>query len=242
MPRPRMPPPSEVDDVSAFLAGAGIVPDARILDAPCGIGRRARGLAERGYRVVAVDANVVAIEASRRRVPRNLADRFQFRVAERGALPGLTGSETFDAILCLDHALGRGPPQEDAALLARLRRHATPKGLLLVDFLNRDFFAARRRPFAYHVVRGVEQHEFRSFDPVSGILELTWKFYQREGADLRFRGSSSARLRLLAPHEAEGLLRDAGWIPEAWYGGWAKEAVTADRRKLLLTARPAARG
>lgn len=238
-----MPPPPhpEAEEIAAFLMAAGIPPDGRILDVPCGLGRRAHGLAEQGYRVTAVDANTVAIEALRRRVSRKLGGRLTCRTSTREAMPGLPPAERFDVILCLDHAVGRGTPEDDTALLARLRGHLAPNGLLALDILHRDFFAARPRPFAYHVIGDVEQHEFRRFDPVSGRLELDWRFYQREGEDLRFRGSSTALLRLLAPHEVEALLERSGWKVEAWYGGWAKEAVSADRRKLLVLARASAR-
>ncbi len=231
----------EVEEIAAFLGAVGVAASSRLLDAPCGIGRRARGLAELGYRVTAVDTNTVAIDALHRRAPKRLAARLDYQTATVAAMPGLAAGETFDAILCLDHALGREPRERDVAFLARLRGHTSADGLLVVDFLHRDFFASRPRPFAYHVVGDVEQHEFRTFDPVSGILDLTWKFYQRDGPDLRYRGISSARLKLLAPHEAEAILGDAGWSVVARYGGWRKETVSADHRKLLLVARPAAR-
>lgn len=242
MPSPQVAVAGEVEEIVSLLAADGVSPGSRILDVPCGIGRRARGLADHGYRVTAVDTNPIAIKALRGRVPKKLGDRIEYRAATPEDLPGLRPDESFDAILCLDHAIGRGPRDRDVALLSRLRDHASTRTFLVVDFLHRDFFASRPRPFAYHVVGDVEQHEFRAFDPVSGFLELTWKFYQREGLDLRYRGISSVRLRLLAPHEAEAILRDAGWEVTARYGGWRREAVSADHRKLLLQARPAARG
>ena len=79
-------------------------------------------------------------------------------------------------------------------------------------------------------------------DPLAGVLELTWKFYERVGEHLRHRADSSARMRLLTPHEARALLEVAGWRVEAAYGGWGREAIGAGRRKLALVARPAARG
>ncbi len=239
MPEAARPLEAEAEELLAFLAEVGVLPSARILDAPCGIGRRAYRLAERGYRVTAVDPNDVAVAALRRRVPKRTQGRLDCRSAPRDAMPGLASADTYEAILCLDHAIGRGPRDGDVAFLTRLRRHAA-RGVLLMDLLHRDFFAARPRPFAYHVIGGVEQHEFRAFDPVSGFLDLTWRFYRREGEDLRFQGSSSARMRLLAPHEVESLLADAGWRVDAWYGGWRRDAVSADRRKLVLVARPAA--
>jgi SAM-dependent methyltransferase len=231
----------EADEISGFLEAEGVRAGARLLDIPCGIGRRARGLADRGYRVVGVDPNAITIGALRRRIPKKLTERLEYQAADPAAMLRAARGETFDAILCLDHSIGRDTRARDVAFLTGLRDHAARDGLLVVDFLHRDFFASRPRPFAYHVVGDVEQHEFRAFDPVSGILELTWKFYQRDRADLRYRGISSVRLRLLAPHEAEAVLREAGWEVTARYGGWRKEAVSADHRKLLLEARPAAR-
>lgn len=231
----------ETEEIAAFLTAEGVPRGTRILDAPCGIGRRALELAEHGYRVTAVDANDVAVEALRGRAPKDLAGRLTYRAASKETMPGPPAREPFDAILCLDHALSRDPPEEDQEFLLRLRGHLGPRGLLLVDFLHRDFFTARQRPFAYHVVGDVEQHEFRTFDASSGVLDLRWRFYQRQGIDLRFRGESSARLRLLAPHEARRLVESAGWKVVAVHGGWGKEAVSADRRKFLLVARPSAR-
>ncbi len=237
---PQIPRPADVEakEAAELLAALGVAAGARILDVPCGIGRRAFALAERGFSVTAVDPNEIAIAALRARVPRELTGRLAYRHATKETLPGPPVSDTFDVILCLDHALGRGPWEEEVDFLTRLRGHLADGGFLLVDLLHRDFFASRARPFAYHVVGGLEQHEFRSFDPVSGVLDIRWRFYAREGEDLRFRGDSSARLRLMDPHEARALLEEAGWRVEDIHGGWNREPVSPDRRKLLLLARP----
>ncbi len=236
---PAPPGAAEEAEIIRFLKESGVPDGARVLDVPCGLGRRAHALADHGFHVTAVDPNEVAIGALGKRVGKRLADRLEYRSVPATELPGPPTAEPFDAILCLDHALCRDPPADDAALLKRLRDALAPGGLLLADFLNRDFFAARPRPFAYHVIGGIEQHEFRRFDAASGILELTWRFYQRSGEDLRFRGTSGVRLRLVSPHEATSLLASAGWTVEAVHGGWGREPLSPDRRKILLVARPA---
>lgn len=234
-------PGAEAVEVAAFLTKRGVPPNARLLDVPCGLGYRALLLAKHGFRVTASDSNRVAIDAARARVPADLGERLRYRLAPRESLPGLFPSDAFDAILCLDHALGRGPRSEDVAFLRRLRSHLAAGGVLLVDLLHMDFFALRPRPFAYHVIGDIEQHEFRSFDSLSGMLELTWNFYQRDGEDLRHRGNSTLRLKLLVPGEARQLLEDAEWRVEGIYGGWNQEPVTPDRRRLIVVAQPAAR-
>lgn len=236
---PSQPGVAEAEEIARFLQDSGVPASARVLDVPCGLGRRAHGLAEHGFRVTAVDPNEVAIAALRKRAGKRVTDRLEYRSASSADLPGLPPADTFDVLLCLDHAICRDPPGDDVEFLRRLRKHLAPGGLLLLEFLHRDFFAARPRPFMYHVIGGIEQHEFRRFDPTSGILELTWRFYQRDGEDLRFRGTSTVRLRLVSPHEAATLLETAGWKVEAVLGGWSREPVSPDRRKILLAARPA---
>lgn len=231
----------ESGSLAHFLLEEGLRPDAHLLYAPCGIGRRALTLAEQGFRVTAVDPNAIGIEAAQARLPAALAGRVRFRASAWDELPGAGAGERFDAVLCLDHALGRHPEEEDVAFLKRLRESLSTEGLLVVDLLHRDFFASRPRPFAFHVLRNVEQHEFRSFDALDGTLELTWRFYEHEGENLRHRTDSSTRLRLYTPHEARELLEEAGWRVDGAFGGWGREAIHADRRKLVLLARPAAR-
>ncbi len=233
------PPLEEVEGIRAFLQEEGIAAGARLLDVPCGIGRRAVGLAEAGYEVVAVDPNEVGIAAVRGRVPPAIADRLTFASAPHETLPGLPPGATFDAVLCLDHALGRGPAADDIAFLRRLSNHVRPDGLLVMDLLNRDFFASRRRPFAFHTIGSVEQHEFRSFDPTTGVLHLEWKFYERIGADLKHRTESSVELTLLTPRDLAAAFDQSGWRMGGVWGGWQREPVSADHRKLTATARPA---
>lgn len=233
VPGPR--PGHEVPEIAAFLARCGVPAGDRVLDVPCGVGRRALGLAEHGYRVTATDANDIGIGAAQARVPSRLRDRLRFEARPREAWPGEDGP--YNAVLCLDHALGRATTQEDRDLLTRLRTAVAPGGLLAVEMLHREFFALRPKPFAFHVVGTMEQHEFRTFDPATGILELSWKFYERAGEDLKHRADSAVSLRLLAPHEVRHLCEEAGWRVESVAGGWKDEPLKPERRSWVLSAR-----
>jgi len=233
------PPLEDVEAIRMFLQEEGIGPGAQLLDVPCGIGRRAVGLAESGYEITAIDTNEIGIAAAKERVPAAVANRLHLAASPRDALPGLPAGTRFDAILCLDHALGRGSTADDVAFLHRLEAHARPGGKLILDFLNRDFFASRPRPFAFHTIGSLEQHEFRSFDPVTSVLRLEWKFYERVGEDLKHRTDSSTDLILLTPREVATNLEQSGWRMVGVWGGWRREAVTADHRKLVVLASPA---
>lgn len=233
------PPLEDVESIRMFLQEERIVAGAHLLDVPCGIGRRAVRLAEAGFDVTAVDPNAMAINAAKERIPHAIADRLHFMAAPHDVLPGLAAATRFDAILCLDHALGRGSMTDDVAFLRRLATHVGPVGRLVVDLLNRDFFATRRRPFAFHTIGSLEQHEFRSFEPATGMLRLEWKFYERVGQDLKHRTDSSAELVLLTPRDLAASLDQSGWRMVGVWGGWQREAVTADQRKLIVLATPA---
>jgi len=233
------PPLEDVEAIRMFLQEEGIALGAHLLDAPCGIGRRAIGLAESGYEITAIDTNEIGIAAAKERIPAAIANRLHLAAVPRDAMPGLPASTRFDAILCLDHALGRGSTADDVAFLRRLEAHARPGGKLILDFLNRDFFASRPRPFAFHTIGSLEQHEFRSFDPVTSALRLEWKFYERVGENLKHRTDSSAELVLLTPRDLAAILGQSGWRMVGAWGGWHREAVTADHRKLIVLATPA---
>ena len=232
-------PLEDVEAIRMFLEEEGIAPGAHLLDVPCGIGRRAVGLAEAGFDVTAVDPNEMGIAAASERSPDAVGKRLHFATAPRDSLPGLPPGTRFEVILCLDHALGRGSTAGDTAFLRRLAAHVHPGGRLVLDLLNRDFFAVRQRPFAFHTIGSLEQHEFRSFDPVTGVLRLDWKFYERIGEDLKHRTDSSAELTLLTPRDVAWNLGQSGWRIVGVWGGWRREAPTADHRKLIVLATPA---
>src|SRR2546425_8978883 len=110
-------PLEDVDSIRMFLQEEHIAPGAHLLDVPCGIGRRALGLAEAGFDVTAVDPSEMAIQAAKERIPDSITDRLHFLAAPRDALPGLSAGIRFEAILCLDYALDRGPMTDQVAFL-----------------------------------------------------------------------------------------------------------------------------
>src|SRR2546425_10837837 len=87
----------EAENIRAFLQEEGIAAGARLLDVPCGIGRRATGLAEEGYEVVAGDPNEIGLAAARGRWPPAIGDRPAFASAPRETLPGPPADAAVDA-------------------------------------------------------------------------------------------------------------------------------------------------
>ena len=111
--------------VSATLDAAGITAPARVLDAGCGTGRHAAGLARRGYRTELLDASASLLVVARARLPQAPAYHADLCTLDLGT--------RYDAITCrgvlndlLDDA------DRDAAAVA-LARHLKRTSVLFLD-------------------------------------------------------------------------------------------------------------
>jgi SAM-dependent methyltransferase len=80
------------DMVSATLDAAGITAPARVLDAGCGTGRHAAGLARRGYRTELLDASASLLAVARARLPQAPAHHADLCTLDLGT--------RYDAITC----------------------------------------------------------------------------------------------------------------------------------------------
>ena len=115
-----------------------------VLDASCGIGTQAIGLAQAGFEVTATDIS----PASVRRCAREAAARgiaITTAVADMRVL-GLAGAGRFDAVVSFDNALPHLLSDDDLrAACAALRRVVRPGGALLAS--TRDYDTVlRERP------------------------------------------------------------------------------------------------
>jgi glycine/sarcosine N-methyltransferase len=119
---------------------------ARILDAACGIGTQAIGLAMRGHAVTGSDLSEAAvararveIEARRLAVPVYCAD-----LRDLSAVPGAP----FDAVLIADNAFAHLPSEDDVRQAASSAAHKLGReGMLLATIRDYDALARERPAF-----------------------------------------------------------------------------------------------
>ncbi len=115
----------------------------RILDATCGIGTQALGLAGRGHQVQGSDISPAEVARARREAER-LGLAVPFRVADMRVLSGYF-SGPFDVICTLDNALphleGEG---ELAAAIGEIAGLLAPGGLFLASLRDYDSLMAER--------------------------------------------------------------------------------------------------
>jgi SAM-dependent methyltransferase len=106
-----------------------------VLDLGCGTGIDAVFLAQRGIRVVGIDASPAMIAQSRAKVAatdlRDLVDLRVMDFARAGSLP----QAGFDGIICAFAALSTTPELDEVA--ASIAGLLVPRGMLVVHLLNR---------------------------------------------------------------------------------------------------------
>jgi SAM-dependent methyltransferase len=127
--------PQQTENELAFLARLLPLPRfARLVDLCCGSGRHALPLAERGYRVVGIDANAKALAAAREAA----GGRVKYIQADMRELQEMPAT---DAVICLWQSFGYYDADTNAGIIQQVVGKLDPGGRFLLDIYNRDHFA-----------------------------------------------------------------------------------------------------
>jgi SAM-dependent methyltransferase len=169
------------DELSETQAGRiwrllGLEAGVEVLDVPCGHGRIANRLAERGARVTGLDADTVFLERAR-------ADAAERGVAVeyvQGDMRALPWEERFDLVLNWFTSFGYFDDDGNRAWLREARKVLRPGGRLVLDLWNRDAMTGIWQPVTMSERDGdllVDRHEF---DALAGRA-ATERFLVRDG-------------------------------------------------------------
>jgi ubiquinone/menaquinone biosynthesis C-methylase UbiE len=215
-----------------FLGLANETPGSRLVDYGCGTGRLALGLAAAGHVVTGVDPARASLDAARRKVG---AQAVRWVEGLSDALPA-----AFDTALMTSHVAQFVTEERAwATLLADLRRALVAGGRLA--FESRDPAArewerwnpAERRG-QVRLNDGTRVEMFTEVVEVAGPLVTFVHHYRlRDGEELLSRST----LRFRPEAELRSSLAEAGFIVEAIYGGWGREAVGQGDGEFIVVAR-----
>ena len=114
----------------------------RVLDAPCGAGRVAFHLANRGVQVVGIDLRKSFIDRAKRRFRRE-GVKADLRCMD---LRAVEFEDEFDAVCNWFISFGYFSDRENAEVVMRFSRALRPGGRLLIEQLNRERILRNFRP------------------------------------------------------------------------------------------------
>jgi SAM-dependent methyltransferase len=197
----------------------------RLLDAGCGLGRHAVGLAARGWQVTGIDCRTDVLAQARDRARRAGAPLARFVCADLFDGPALR-ENSLGAVICLQ-AFGWGDDADQHALLDGLRRMLVPGGTLILDVTNPVWIFANYQPAAVTRIGGTEYRFERRYDLVSGRSRGSVIAAGLPG------GRVSHDIRLYTAPEAGRLLTNAGFAVEAVDGDFAVDGPAGLRSRYL---------
>lgn len=199
--------------LARVLGEFGVVPGSAVLDAACGIGTQALGLAQLGYNVTASDLSSAAVARARSEAgARGLA--MTFAVADLRRLASAFDTR-FTALVACDNAIPHLlSDAEIGAAFAECRRVLEPGGVLLISV--RDYAAIERRTPDHH------SYGTRTVDDCAYTAEQIWH-WEGDQYDLTLRLTARRGSEPPVVHEfhsryyavelptLERLLREAGF-------------------------------
>jgi glycine/sarcosine N-methyltransferase len=208
----------QADLVAGLLRDLGITSGA-VLDATCGIGTQAIGLAQAGFSVTATDISRASVErCAREASARGLA--VDTGVADLRVLD-IDGAGSFDAAVSFDNALSHLLDDADLdAACASLRRVLRPRGVLLASI--RDHGGAVGRRPSGDVPRRLaakdgERIVFQVWDWLSDDRYVARHFLMRrtpKGWSVSERRTTCRALQLAGLSDA---LHRAGFVDVSWH-------------------------
>lgn len=217
-------------EVSRLLELLALPSDARILDCPCGQGRHAHLLAEAGFRVDGLDYSKTLLAAARKR---GTSASLKYTQGDMRKLPSQwTGR--FDGLVNLFTSFGFfDDPNDDLRVLNEFARVLKPGGVLIwhggsrdgvmAKFLDRDWWST---------ADGTMFGQERSFDPLSGFLEITSTWRGPKGD-----GERTHRIRLYSASELAARMREVGLVVEQAFDAWSDKPLHRRSGEMLLVAR-----
>lgn len=199
----------EADRLEKLLA---VAPGAEVLDVPCGAGRLALVLAERGYRMTGVDWSSEFLQHARA----NGSSDIEWEQRDMRDLPW-TGR--FDAAFCLGNSFGYLDDAGNHAFLRAVRQTLKTGARFVLEtpmVLENVLAHIHARPWwkAGDVYLLVENQ----YDPASGRLNIEYTFARNGHIDTR-RGSH----RAYPYRELVALLESSGFSVEV-AEPWTREA------------------
>jgi SAM-dependent methyltransferase len=221
----------ELDALIRELWGAKV---HSVLDASCGIGTQALGLAQLGYEVTASDLSPEAIERAKREASqRNL--QIAFSVADMREAFAHHGRK-FDVVISCDNSVPHLLTDDDIRMaLCQFYRCACTGGGCLIsvrDYEKEDFSRQQIKPYGIRVQDGIRWLIWQVWDPHGTTYDLSIYFVEdRGGTECRTYLFRSTYYAVRIPRLME-LMKEAGFTDVCRVDGRFFQPVLFGTRKV----------
>ncbi len=216
---------------------------SRALELGVGTARLAIQLARSGVEAWGIDNSphmLKAAEASLARETPEVQGRVRLRLADvRDFDLGEGFGLVYFPSYSFDHLLDRG---DQMRALEAIRRHIAPGGVYAFDLAHvpepraESGWFVERRPLDEH--RMVVRTGFHRTDPEGRLMSVDlWYELYRNGRMLE-RYHEGGEVYVHSPEGVRGLLEEAGFEIEAWYGGHEKQPFDEKSKMMVIVARP----
>ena len=232
---------ADLEMIQQFAARCG----SPILELGCGTGRLLVPLAQKGYRLVGVDASGAMLDLARQKL--TAADLMGHVTLVEQDLRNLELKDRFRfAFAAVNTFLHLETRAAQAEVLACIHRHLVPGGLVLLDLFNPDpgrLLDATGQVILEKVMDDPQTgHRLMKFSSDRSDLEeqtvhVTIFVDEVDGEGEVLRTLFPYSLRYLHRSELELLLQQAGFEVEALYGSYELDKFGGDSDKLIVVAR-----
>jgi len=224
------------------LARANGVASGKVLDICCGNGRIAVPLTKRGFNVVGIDISNILIEDAKTKAKEfGVKDSARFIAADVRELESVLKEEgRFDLIISVWTSIGYYDEDTDTEILTKARSLAKSNGLLVIDTVNRDAFMASSldRLKVYNEYGSLVVLEEPTPDYSASRVSTKWRFYSKDGNDLKYIDTVEYNVRQYSFHELVRILSKSGWTMLGAYDHLRTlQAFTPRSSRIVIVAR-----
>lgn len=199
----------------------------RVLDVPCGDGRLALALAERGCRVTGVDISEEFLEAGRA-----LANALGLDVAWRRAeMRDLPWRGEFDAAYCAGSSFGYLDDAGNAEFLAAVARTLIPRGRFFIDCKAAESILPSFRESYEMTVGDIRFASVNHYDPTTGTMENRYTISRGDRVE-----EKRALTRIYTASEILRMLSEAGFSDFETRGSVEGEPFRLGSPRLFVVA------
>lgn len=200
-------------------------PGDQALDVPCGNGRHAVELAQRGIRVTGVDISVEFLDEARRTAP-----EVEWVLGDMRALPWRS---RFDGAFCWGNSFGYFDHEGCLRFLDAVARSLKAGGRFAMDTgLVAESILPHLQPERVLQIGDISFASRNVYDPVEGRLDITYTFTRDEEREVK-----ATHQWVHSASEIFRMLRQSGLEPLETFGDVDDSAYALGCSRLILLAR-----